>query len=218
MFQTHAKENRRTPYPAKYSKGSKEVHVLWLPYQHGWEVICRIWDPMNSLSWRNQKKHLSKSLLFVAQIPVIRNRTKVTVIYFWKCMLCVYVQSFKLVVILKAISFKDKGTKSGHQWHIFYCCSYKHPMSSFIPLNLFHLASWFLPPKLVSYVPVIHWLCLLILFPVPFLVFMENFYFPTSTSDLPVFYHSPHYWLPHALVCQETFFLLFFFLPFIFFP
>lgn len=75
-------------------------------------------------------------------------------------MLWRYVQSFKSVVKLKVISFKDNFSKaqSLDTTGFFLLFQLQTPMCSFIPLDLFHLAFWFLLLNPVSHVSVTHWL------------------------------------------------------------
>lgn len=95
----------------------------------------------------------------------------------------------------------------------FLLSSYKNPMSWSIPLNLFHLASWFLllnPTfKGPHNIPV---LFLFILFPMPILFssFYINTSFSTSTSDFPAFYHSPLITDNHMLWSVSTSYFSFF--------
>jgi len=41
LFQTNATENKKTLYPNRYSRGSEEAHILWLPYEYGSRVIFK---------------------------------------------------------------------------------------------------------------------------------------------------------------------------------
>lgn len=73
MFKKYSRvmqQKIETLHPKMYSRGSKEVHILWLSYQCGSEV-CKFdayaqegnWDPKNS-SQRHHMKQLHKSCLF----------------------------------------------------------------------------------------------------------------------------------------------------------
>lgn len=123
-----------------------------------------------------------------------------------------YDQSYKSVVKLKVFSFKEKfikGTNSAPQ-DSFYFSSYKTSMSCFTPLNLFHLASWFLLLNPTSQGPIIHQV-LFLFFPV-FILFSSFYittYFSTSTSNLPAFYHSPLITDNHMLWSSSISYLFF---------